>query len=421
MRWLMIAWIFLMLLCVYIDRVNLAMSAPLIMDEFKLSPSMLGLVMSGFMVGYTILTFSGGFLVSRFSARKIIAVVMVLRSVATIVTGCVCGFFSLLVTRIGFGLAEGPLMPSVNSTVNHWMLSREKATAAGLYITALPLGIILGSILCGYILESFGWRFLFVAFGIVGIVLGVLSWIIMRDTPAEHPSISSKELEIIEADYNISTTTNSGGSTFHQLMQDPWIWVNAAYNFLYSLTFWANLNWLPTYFVMARGTSILKSGYFSALPWFAGLLGLLVLGPLSDKIGKKYRGNWMAACQFLSVPFTAYAVITPSIMISLICFSISLFFIVGSMAVGSALIWELFDRADVAKAYGMLAAWMTAAGIVAPYLLGFILEKTHSFNIAYYIFSGSAFLAGIVAIVLHVREKNLRAYRVNLSDAVPVS
>ena len=165
----------------------------------------------------------------------------------------------------------------------------------------------------------------------------------------------------------------------------------------------------------------LKSGYFSALPWFAGLLGLLVLGPLSDKIGKKYRGNWMAACQFLSVPFTAYAVITPSIMISLICFSISLFFIVGSMAVGSALIWELFDRADVAKAYGMLAAWMTAAGIVAPYLLGFILEKTHSFNIAYYIFSGSAFLAGIVAIVLHVREKNLRAYRVNLSDAVPVS
>ena len=151
---------------------------------------------------------------------------------------------------------------------------------------------------------------------------------------------------------------------------------------------------------------------------FTGLVGFR--SPLRQD-REKYRGNWMAACQFLSVPFTAYAVITPSIMISLICFSISLFFIVGSMAVGSALIWELFDRADVAKAYGMLAAWMTAAGIVAPYLLGFILEKTHSFNIAYYIFSGSAFLAGIVAIVLHVREKNLRAYRVNLSDAVPVS
>lgn len=409
LRWLMIAWIFLMLLCVYIDRVNLAMSAPLIMAEFQLSPSMLGLVMSGFMLGYTLLTFSGGFLVSRFSARKITAVVMVMRSVATIVTGCVCGFMSLFVTRIGFGLAEGPLMPAVNSTVNHWMLNREKATAAGLYITALPLGIILGSILCGYILDSFGWRFLFVVFGVAGIVLGCLSWKIMRDTPAEHPLISSKEIEMIEADYDISKKSATGGLTFCQLMKDPWIWANAAYNFFYSLTFWANLNWLPTYFVMARGTSILKSGYFSALPWLAGLLGLLILGPLSDKIGKKYRGNWLAACQFTAVPFTAYAVITPSITISLICFSVSLFFIVGSMAVGSALIWELFDRADVAKAYGMLAAWMTAAGIVAPYLLGFILEKTRSFNIAYYIFSGCAFLAGIIALILHARERQLRA------------
>ena len=302
-------------------------------------------------------------------------------------------------------------MPAVNSTVNHWMLGREKATAAGLYITALPLGIILGNILSGYILESFGWRFLFIAFGAVGIVIGILNWIIVRDTPAAHPAISSAELKLIESDYNISKTGNAGGLTFRELLQDPWTWINAAYNFFYSLTYWANLNWLPSYFVMARGTSILKSGYFSALPWFAGLLGLLVLGPLSDKVGKKYRGNWMAACQFISVPFTAYAVITPSITISLICFSVSLFFVVGSMAVSSALIWELFDRADVAKAYGMLAAWMTAAGIVAPYLLGFILEKTDSFNMAYYIFSGCAFLAGIIALVLHARERHLRVCR----------
>ena len=126
LRWLMVAWIFLMLLCIFIDRVNLAMAAPLIMAEFQLSPSMLGLVMSGFMIGYTILTFSGGFLVARFSARIIMTVVLVLRSVATIVTGCVWGFVSLLLTRIGFGLAEGPLMPAVNSTVNHWMLGRER-------------------------------------------------------------------------------------------------------------------------------------------------------------------------------------------------------------------------------------------------------------------------------------------------------
>jgi sugar phosphate permease len=220
-----------------------------------------------------------------------------------------------------------------------------------------------------------------------------------------------QELKRIEADYHPLVPGSSAGSSFSRLMKDPWIWANSAYNFFYSFAFWANLNWLPTYFVTARGTSILKSGYLSSLPWLAGLLGLLVLGALSDRMGEKYRGNWMAACQLLSVPFTAYAVVTPSIITSLICFSISLFFILGSMSIGTALIWELFDRTDVAKAYGLLAAWMTGAGILAPYLLGFILEKSHSFDLAYYIFAGCAFFAGCIAVALHVREKQIRSLR----------
>ena len=416
-RWLIVAWFFLILLVVYIDRVNLAMAAPLILNEFNLSPSQLGLVMSGFTIGYTLLLFPGGFLVSYFSARKSIAVILALRSLMSVLTGYAWGYVSLVTIRIGFGLAEGPLLPAINATVNHWMLNREKATAAALYITALPLGIIAGNIFCGYVLEAIGWRFVFFVFGAVGAVLGLLSWIIVRDTPAEHPAISLQELKLIEADYHPPFMGSATGSSFRRLMKDPWIWANAAYNFFYSFTFWANLNWLPTYFVMARGASILKSGYLSSLPWLAGLFGLLIFGALSDRIGKKYRGNWMAACQFLSVPFTAYAVVTPSIVISLIFFSISLFFLLGSMSIGTALIWELFDRADVAKAYGLLAAWMTGAGILAPYLLGFILEKTHSFNMAYYIFSCCAFLAGCIAVVLHLRERQIRDIRRHFINA----
>lgn len=412
-RWIIVAWFFVVLLVVYIDRVNLAMAAPLILNEYQLSPSQLGLVMSGFTIGYTVLLFPGGFIVSRFSARKIIALVFMLRSIMSVLTGCAWGFVSLVMIRIGFGCAEGPLLPAINATVNHWMLNREKATAAAIYITALPLGIIFGNILNGYLIEAFGWRFIFYVFGAIGVMAAILSWVIVRDTPAENSAVSLQELKLIEADYHPPVTGSPAGSTFCQLIRDPWIWVNSAYNFFYSFTFWANLNWLPTYFVMARGNTILESGYLSSLPWIAGLLGLLILGLLSDKTGKRYRGNWLAACQFLSVPFTAYAVATPSTTMSLICFSLSLFFILGSMSIGSALIWELFDRADVAKAYGLLAAWMTAAGILAPWLLGFILEKTSSFTLAYYIFSCGAFVAGCIAIKLHARERHIRAIRLH--------
>ncbi len=141
-----------------------------------------------------------------------------------------------------------------------------------------------GNILCGYFQETIGWRFVFFVFTAAGAILGLLSWIIVRDTPVEHPAISLQELKLIEADDHPLFTGSAAGSSFRQFMKDPWLWANAAYNFFYSFTFWANLNWRPTYFVIARGTSVLKSGYLFSLPRLAGLLGLLTLGAISDRI-----------------------------------------------------------------------------------------------------------------------------------------
>jgi len=369
-RWYVVGWFFIVTLVSYIDRVNLSMAAPLIMKDFQMKPSELGIVLGAFTIGYTMMNIPAGFLSARFSGRRVITVILFLWSVMTLLTGVAWGFVSLLIFRILFGIAEGPLFPACNGVISHWMLPREKATAAGFFTSAIPLGALIGILLSAIIIEYWGWRAVFYIYGVAGIIASFVGWFIVTDSPAQHSCVSSEELKRIEASY-ASPVAGVGGSTFGQLLRDRTLWVLSLSFFLMALAYWATLNWLPTYFVMARKTTILKSGYLSSLPWIVAFLGMVSLGWASDKIGKGYRGNWLAFSMIASVPFIAYAVVTPSVTVSLICFSVALFFNLGAIGLAVAFVHELWDRADVPKAHGMALAFMSLAGFVGPYLVGY--------------------------------------------------
>jgi len=301
MRWKLIWWFAIVMLVSYMDRVNLAVAAPLIMEEFELTPSQLGIVLSGFQVGYMVVMFFGGFIAQKYSARKVVTVVLIIWSLMTFATGLSFNFLSIFIARAIFGMAEGPVIPSMNFVVNNWTLAKEKGFAGSAFTSALPLGIFFGLLLSAYILSELGWRAIFYSFGIVGVLLGIANWFIVRDTPKEHPSVTPEELKRIEADYDVSTTGSEKGMTMLQLLKDRTLQVFAFLDIFYSILFWADLNWLPTYFVEARGVSILKGGMLSSLPWFAAFLGMIIVGKLSDT-GKQYKANWCAGALFVCAP-----------------------------------------------------------------------------------------------------------------------
>ncbi|MGA2025689.1 MAG: MFS transporter [Syntrophobacteraceae bacterium] len=412
-RWVIVTMGFFLFLIAYMDRVNLAICGTTLMKAFGLSPSQLGLVFSGFTIGYTMLNFPAGFIAQKLSNRVLLTGVMILWSIATIATGCAAGFASLMVIRILFGMAEGPMPPSLAQVCNNWMLPREKGTAVGLYAAAIPIGIVIGNILSGFLLASFGWRMVFFIFGTGGIIAGIFTWVIVRDKPSQHLSVSAAEVELIESFYHAPSDRPATGSTFGQMMSNPWVWVLSVSWFFYIMSFWATLNWLPTYLVMARGSSIMKSGFLSSFPWILGAVGMIVLGWASDRFGKGYKANWYAANCFIAAPFMALAVITSSLVLCIVCFSIALFFIVPCLGIATVVPMNLFHQEDTGKAHGIALSFSSAGGILAPYLVGYILEQTKSFNLAYYIFAVCSVIGGLCALALHWKERQEKLVREN--------
>ena len=420
-RWEMLFWLFIVVLISYFDRVNFSVSAPLIMKEFGLGAALMGIIMSAFNIGYTVFNFYGGFLAEKYSARKFMTIILFLWSLMTFFTGFGWSFASFLVIRIVFGMCEGPLVLINTKLVNRWMLPNERATASGLWLAAMPVGVMIGVLLSGFIVGSYGWRSVFYIFGLAGIIMAAMNWKILRDQPDDHASISKTERDLIKSSiekYDGVAKSNARGSTLIELLKNPLVWTISLVYFALLMFLWGNLNWLPTYFMTARGSSLLKSGLFSAIPWIGAAVGSLVLGWFSDRaIFIKTRAGWVTLSLFVVVPTIVYAVITPDLFVSLACFTIASFFGFGAIGLCYALNMEMFEREDVAKVSGIMLSAGSFAGIIAPTLIGFVLEFTKSFDNAYYFFGLLSFLGGCLSFALVKRESALRQVKLQAAMA----
>src|SRR6202049_3726683 len=84
----------------YVDRGNLATAAPLIRDQFALSNTQLGLLLSAFFWSYAPGALPAGWLAERLDARRVLAVGLAVWGVATALTGLPRGFMVALVLRV---------------------------------------------------------------------------------------------------------------------------------------------------------------------------------------------------------------------------------------------------------------------------------------------------------------------------------
>lgn len=411
-RWSVIWWIFLICVIAFMDRINFAVAVPLLMKEMHISATQVGLVMSAFGVGYLLTTLPGGLLADHFKANKVLAGVVILWSVATLSTGMAWAFVPLLVIRFLFGVFEGPLFPTNTVLTNKWVLPLERGSASGLWIAALMLGVFIGSPLSSMIITAWGWRMVFYIFAIVGLIIGILTPYVVAAKPEESKRISPEEVQMINSaitEYDAKTHVPTAKEAMVQLTRNPYLWIMAIIFFSASIFFWANVNWLPTYFVKARGVKNLSSGFLAGIPYLVAAFGPVV-AVLSDKFTKGWRSPWLMAGFIIQVPCIIIAVNTPSLTISLVMFSIATFACWANNALFYAMAIDFFhDKAGTAM--GIILTVGSIASIIAPTLVGYVLDKTGSFTAPYYICALGVAICIILVIFIIFEERRVRTAR----------
>ncbi len=392
----------------YMDRAALAIVAPRVARDLALSPHELGEIFSSFFFGYAIFCFIGGQLADRFGPRRVYAWAMVVWSLFCGLTATAVGFFSLFVTRLGFGVGEGPMCATTNKTVCNWFPREEAASMIGATFAGQPLGTAIAGPVVGLIAVAFGWRVSFVVIALFGI-LWLIAWLaIMRDLPQAHPRVSSAELAHIRDSRAHHTPLEVASSArLGAVLSRPSVLAVAGGLFAANYVIYFFLSWLPSYLVSVQHFSLAAMSLASSVPWLGGSAGYVLGGVISDwLLRRRANGLWarksvamgglgVAALAVLATGF----VTTPGMAVAVI--TLAILFLMAAPQACWAMTQELVPPSRVGAVGGFVHFLSNISGMIAPAITGFAVEYAGGYRASFFL-TGAVGLAGVAIILLFV-------------------
>jgi sugar phosphate permease len=357
----------------YLDRMVISTAIPYIAKDFNLSPVAMGAVMSAFFIGYTTCQIPGGFLVDRFGARKVMLWALSWWTAFTVFTGMVSSLAPMLWVRALFGVGEGVAPASTFRMVANWFPAKERGTATGVMISSNSLGPALAPIIAALIISAWGWRATFYAMAIPGILTVLWIWYSLPENPSEKKGITAGELEEIKENVSAKVAAESNYS-FWQVFKVPAVWQSGVILFLYDFTIWGFRAWLPTYLIRGRGFGLMKMGYSVSLPFFAGTIGYMIGGWLSDNPFKHRRKLPLIVNQWIAAVCLYFTYAAPSPTACIVWMTLSGFFLSVAFGAFWALPMSTISKAITGRGMAIVNTGGQIGGAISPLLIGYLVQ-----------------------------------------------
>lgn len=287
-RWLLIFWLFVLSAVAFLDRVNISIAGTLLASDYHLSKIQLGWIFSSFLAGYALFQTPGGRLADRLGARSVLAIGVVWWGVFTALTAAVPSNFgfallALMGVRFTLGVGEAVVYPASNQFVARWIPSTERGLANGLIFSGVGFGAGLTPPFITYLMLKHGWRSSFLVCAVLGLLAGLIWYLIARNTPQEHPRVSEEELARIQSGLPPSIAANKRSLvSWERMLRSREVLATTLSYFTFGYVAWIFFSWFYIYLAEVRGLNLKASALYSMLPFIAMAVCSPLGGVLSD-------------------------------------------------------------------------------------------------------------------------------------------
>lgn len=188
----------------YIDRVNIGFAALSMNQDLALTATMFGLANTAFYIAYSLFEVPSNVLLTKYGPRVWIARIMITWGIASTATMFVVGPNSLYTIRALVGLAEAGFLPGILYYLGSWVPAAHRGRATAIFMSALPIALMVGSPLSGLILMMdgwlglAGWQWLFLIEGLPAVFLGIAVFKLLPDRPSEAKWLTPDESQALE-------------------------------------------------------------------------------------------------------------------------------------------------------------------------------------------------------------------------------
>ena len=292
MRWLLTFWLFGLSAVAYLDRVNISIAGSLISGEFRFSTVQLGAIFSAFLAGYALFQTPGGRLADKLGSRLVLFLGVLWWGVFTGLTAIVpAGLGIALIAFIGLrftlGAGEAVIYPASNQFVSRWIPSSERGLANGLIFSGVGVGAGFTPPLITFLMLRYGWRASFLVCAAVGLFAGGVWFLIARNSPEEHPSVSGNELSFIKAGLPASAPSAAAALVpWPRMLRNREVLGLTFSYFTFGYAAWIFFSWFYIYLAGVRGLNLKTSALYSMLPFISMAVCSPLGGLLSDAIAQ---------------------------------------------------------------------------------------------------------------------------------------
>jgi sugar phosphate permease len=359
----------------YLDRGAISVAIPFMAKDLSLNHTEMGLVMSAFFVGFVLLELPAGWLSDKMGSRALVTLGILWWSVFTFLTGVARSLGGLVATRAIFGLGEGIYPPTSLKAVSQWFTERERALANGIMLAATELGLAAVTYFGVTVIAQWGWRALFYAIAAPGVLAALLILLFYRDTGvrAQRPA------------------------PLGNLLAQPVIWMWALGWFFVFVAFWGFSSWLPTFLLEVRHMPLRLMGTLVAETRIFGIGGMLIGGFVSDRLRK--RAYTIVPALLLAAVCLGAGFLLPETWAILLGFGLTNLCIAAVPSAFYSLPMDNLPPERVGAALGFINAVGMISGIVAPLLVGVLVDLTGSYGGGILLMVGSVVVAAVPVLV----------------------
>lgn len=375
---------------------------PSMQQALGLTSAEAGSLASWNQAGYTIMALIGGILASRFGARIIVGLGLLITAAGMLLTGIADGLAVASAGRFVTGMGNAMVLAPSLALMAAWFQSRRLGTASGI----VPAGSSFALLVVGPIVPRIiaaggddGWRAAWYFFAAVTLVIAAIAFIVQRDRP-----YADRDAVIARLKW----------SDMRSIVRSRRAWLLGLLYFLYGFAFLLFFTFFQKRLTVDLGYSSETAGNLFLVVGVTGCVAGVLWGRLSDSVG---RGQALAAVFAVQAAVALVFALWHNLTALAIASAVFGICALSVPALFGAACGDHFGARLAAASLGFVTVFVGIGQMLGPYVGG-ALEDVFSSLAPSYILSAAVFGAGAIA-SLFLRERRPAAMRSGHTSSQP--
>jgi sugar phosphate permease len=384
----------------YLDRANFGFgTAGGMAKDLNIDAATSSLLGSLFFLGYFFFQIPGALYAANKSTKKLIFWSLILWGGLATATGMISNVNLLIVIRFMLGVVESAVMPSMLILLSRWFTKTERSRANTFLILGNPATILWMSILSGYLVNSVGWRGMFILEGVPAIIWAIFWWRLVDDKPKDAKWLTPEEKNALEEQLQKEQQGIKPVKNYSAAFKSRVVILLCFQYALWSIGVYGFVMWLPSIIKSAPDMDIVATGWLASIPYIFAIIGMFSASYYSDKTLNRKIFVWPLLLIGALAFYGSYLVGVDSFWLSFVLLTIAGATMYAPYGPFFAIIPEILPANVTAGAMALINSCGALGSFIGAYVVGLLNNSTGGFGASYIFMAGSLLLSAILTIV----------------------